>query len=87
MVELYIYVYGVPTFAEVREGLVDGALGVVHLGDVGRHDQHVGGAEVARRLGHGAQRHLRPRHQRHARAVPRVLVHQVLKWTGGNREP
>lgn len=67
------------TFAEVGDGLLDGALGVVDLGDVRRHDEHVRRAEVARRLRHRAQGDLRPRRQRHARPLLRVLVHQMLQ--------
>lgn len=66
------------TFAEVSDGLLDGASRLLGVGDIGREDEDVRSAALQGGGRHGLERLHPPRHQRKARPFLRVLVGKLL---------
>jgi hypothetical protein len=66
------------TFAEVGDGLLDGAPGLRRVGDVGREDEDVRRAALQGGGGDALERLLPPGHQREVRPFPGVLVGKLL---------
>ena len=68
------------TFAEVSDGLLDGAPRLVGVGNVAGEDEDVRRAALQGGGGHGLERLLPPRHQRKARPFLGVLVSELLSF-------